>query len=119
MYLTNRISTKPNHRVPYCYLGAGRCISGRAAGSYHVGSTRRGPYPPFSLRVTDEGYRVVELEGLVKAGLDGGRIQLQLAVIPRTTAKSLSIRFTALCRSPEGELAEASFTDRLSTVITQ
>jgi hypothetical protein len=76
------------------------------------------PYP-FSLRVTDDGYRVVELEGLAEAGLGGSTIPLQLEVVPETATEWLALRATTRWHSPDGTLVEASFTDRLSMPVTR
>lgn len=74
---------------------------------------------PLSFRVTDNGYRILELDGLADAGLGESTIPLQLEVVPQSTAESLSIRSTTRWRSPEGVLMEASFTDRLPMPVTQ
>jgi hypothetical protein len=74
---------------------------------------------PLSFRLTDRGYRVLELEGLEDAGLGTSTIPLQLEVVPLTAAESLSLRSTTRWRSPEGRLMEATFTDRLVMPITR
>jgi hypothetical protein len=74
---------------------------------------------PLSVRVTDQEERVLELERLAEAGYGNATIPLQLEVIPRTTAESLSLRSTVRWRGPEGALFEATFTDRLSMPVTQ
>jgi hypothetical protein len=72
-----------------------------------------GPYPPFSLRVTEEGYAVVETDGLAEAGLGTSTLPLALVVVPREPVEPLSVRVTATVRSPEDIVAEASVADGL------
>jgi hypothetical protein len=76
------------------------------------------PYP-HSLRVTDEGYRVLELKRLAETDRGDSTIPLQLRVIPDTPIQSLSFRSTTRWHSPQGALMEGSFTDRLSMPVTQ
>jgi hypothetical protein len=74
---------------------------------------------PLSVRVTDQDYRIFELEGLAEESYANATIPLQLEVVPQTTAESLSFQSTTRWRGPEGALFEATFTDRLSMPVTQ
>jgi hypothetical protein len=78
-----------------------------------------GPYPPFSLHVTDDGYRVVDLSGLDNSDFSNRTIPLRSAVVPRENVESLDIRFTGQYRNPEDKLRQASFSDHLSMPITR
>lgn len=74
---------------------------------------------PLSFRVTDRGYRVLELEGLEEAGLGISTIPLRLEAVLLTAAESLSLRSTTRWRGPEGRLMEAAFTGHLVMPITR
>lgn len=69
---------------------------------------------PISLRVGDDGERVLELDGLTEAGLGDSTIPLELVLVSNTTVESLALDVETRWRSPDREQLDASFSDRLS-----
>jgi hypothetical protein len=74
---------------------------------------------PVSFRVTDQGYRVVELDGLAEAGLGNSTIPLEFELVPQTPVEAVALQSTTQWRSDDGSPMEATLTERLSVPSTE
>jgi hypothetical protein len=74
---------------------------------------------PLSLRVTDDGDRVMALDGLADAGLGESTIPLELELVPNAPVESLALQSETHWRGPDGTRFEAGFTGRLAVPASQ
>jgi hypothetical protein len=69
--------------------------------------------------VTEQGDRVIELDGLADAGLGESTIPLELELVPKTAVESLALQSETRWCSPDGTRFEAAFTGRLAVSTSQ
>ena len=74
---------------------------------------------PLSLRVTEQGDRVIEFDGLADAELGTSTIPLELELVPKTAVESLALQSETRWRGPDETRFEASFTGRLAVPTSQ